>query len=78
MEICRFIIIKNNLEVFLNLMNFPFFLLLIIIQIKCEDYFNSFETNIITEGSSLIDISDYYNISLIITTDKKIYTAKRF
>ena len=56
-------------------MNFPFFLLLIIIQIKCEDYFNSFETNIITEGSSLIDISDYYNISLIITTDKKIYTG---
>ena len=76
MEIFRYI---NRISDFLPLfkkMNFSFFLLLIIIQIKCflSEYFDSLQTGNL-EGDSLIDISDYYNISLVITIDKKIYTG---
>ena len=53
------------------------FLLLFFIQIKKEftQYLESLQKGVITEAGSLIDISDYYNLSLIITTDKKIYTG---
>ena len=53
-----------------------FFLLLLYIQVNqsLAQYFDSLVTGIITDGS-LIDISDYYNLSLIITTKKKIYTG---
>ena len=76
MEIFRYINRISNLIVLFKTMNSSFFLLLILIQIKCflSEYFDSFQTGNL-EGDSLIDMSDYYNISLVITTDKKIYTG---
>ena len=72
---------KNNyLYYFLflfKIINFPFFLLLISIQIKncISEYFDSFNSQILDESSSLIDISDYHNIYPLITTSNKIYTG---
>ena len=39
------------------------------------EYLDSLKIAIINDQASLIDISDYYNLSLVITTDKKIYSG---
>ena len=38
-------------------------------------YFDSFQTGDLNTKASLIDVTDYYNLSLIITSDNKIYTG---
>ena len=39
------------------------------------NYFESVDQGIISENASIIDITDYHNLSLIITTENKIYTG---
>ena len=60
-----------------KIFHFPFLILFILIQIKkiFLGYFDSLAPETLSESASLIDISDYHNLSLIITTDKKIYTG---
>ena len=61
----------------IKIKNFPLIIFLILIQIKSiiSEYFDYFETHSLNEAASLIDITDYYNLYPIITTDKKIYTG---
>ena len=72
---------KNNYLLYFiflfKIINFPFFLFLITIQIKKSilEYFDSFNFQILSESSSLIDITDYHNIYPLITTSKNIYTG---
>ena len=63
--------------IILKTIHFPFFILLILIQIKqiFLGYFDSLTTEMLNEDASLIDISDYHNLFIIMTTDKKIYTG---
>ena len=65
------------LDLILKINHLHLFLFLISIQIKGVylEYFDSLQTAMLSEESSLIDISDYHNLSLIITTNKKIYTG---
>ena len=53
------------------------FLFFIFIQIKIFlfVYFESFQYGNISENASIIDITDYNNLSLLITTEKNIYTG---
>ena len=53
------------------------FLFFLFIQIKVilSVYFESFQYGNISENASIIDITDYNNLSLLITTEKKIYTG---
>ena len=74
--------VRNNkyhlpLNLTFNIISFYFTLFIIIIQIKKVflEYFDSFEEHMLNEAASLIDISDYYNIFPIITTDKKIFAG---
>ena len=57
--------------------NYHFLIFFILIQIKgiLLVYFDSFQTSMLNENASLIDISDYHNLYLIITTDNKIYSG---
>ena len=70
---------RNNKYLYLifKINNFSFFLFLISIYIKIiiSEYFDSFEIHSLNETASLIDITDYYNLYPIITTNKKIYTG---
>ena len=61
-----------NIGKIFQIIFYNFFLLLLYIQVNqsLAQYFDSLVTGLITDGS-LIDISDYYNLSLIITTKKK-------
>ena len=71
----------NKISFYFNLIfkinHLCLFLFLISIQIKGVFlvYFESLQTDMLNEEASLIDISDYHNLSLIITTDKKIYNG---
>ena len=60
-----------------TILNFPFFIFLISVQIKqaFAEYFETLQTGDLSNSASLIDITDYYNIYPIITTEKKIYTG---
>jgi hypothetical protein len=60
-----------------TILNFPFFIFLISVQIKqaFTEYFEALQTGDLSNSASLIDITDYYNIYPIITTEKKIYTG---
>ena len=63
-----------------TILNFPFFIFLISIQIKqaFNEYFDILQTEDLGNVASLIDIIDYYNIFNIfpnITSEKKIYTG---
>ena len=72
---------KNNYLLYFiflfKIINFPFLLFLIATQIKKSIlvYFDSFGYQMLNESSSLIDITDYYNIYPLITTSKNIYTG---
>ena len=71
---------KNNKKwrnLHLQIISLPFFIYLIIIQISqvFSEYFETFQAATLKEKASLIDITDYYNIFPIITSDKKIYTG---
>ena len=69
----------NNIFIFRDLtfkfIHFSFFLLLFLIQMKgiLLVYFESFQTGMLEDTGSFIDISDYYNLYPIITADKNIY-----
>ena len=54
-----------------------YYFLLILIQINqaFSQHFDSLTTEMLNDEASLIDISDYNNLFLIVTTDKKIYTG---
>ena len=62
---------KNNIRI--NISYLSFFLLLFQINGVFSVYFDSFESNILSEDDSLIDIKDYSNLFPIITTNKKLY-----
>ena len=72
-----------NCDILLNLffikhsLYIKFFLMIIGIQLKgvLLNYFESVDQGIISENASIIDITDYHNLSLIITTENKIYTG---
>ena len=50
-----------------------FLFFLIKIKIFLSDYFESFQHGNISENASIIDITDYNNLFLLITTEKNIY-----
>ena len=54
-----------------------YIVLMFFIQVKKVflEFFDSFENHILNENVSLINISDYYNLYPVITSDKKIYTG---
>ena len=64
-----------NMRLIYQLIYFPFFFFLISLNIKgiLLETLDSFELNILNEDASLIDITDYFNLYPIITTDKKLY-----
>ena len=66
-----------NLGEIKKIINCHFLIFFILIQIKgiLLVYFDSFQTSILNEDASLIDISDYHNLYLLITTDNKIYSG---
>ena len=69
------ILINNGIK--FKLFHFPFFIFIILIQLNkiCSEYLDSLNASKLNEQASLIDITDYYNLSIVITTDKKIYSG---
>ena len=71
----------NNMFLFIDFtikfIHFNYFLLFFLIQIKgiLLVYFESFQTAMLDIQGSLIDITDYHYLYLIVTTNKKIYTG---
>ena len=54
------------------------FIVLLFIQFKrilLDYYENNYEVANLSQQASIIDITDYYNLYLLITTEKKIYTG---
>ena len=51
------------------------FFIFIKIKVILSEYFESFQYGDISENASLIDITDYNNLFLLLTTDKNIYTG---
>jgi hypothetical protein len=72
MEYARY----KNREIRIKI-NFQILIFFILIQIKgiLLSMFDSLETIMLNEDASLIDVSDYHDLYLIVTTDKKIYTG---
>ena len=53
-----------------------FFLILIEFKIILSQIFDNYESNILEEGNyDILDVTDYHNISLIVSTSKNIYTG---
>jgi len=63
-------------SIFVNNISKASYIFLILIQIKFlfSQKFESFTSSTLNNHASLIDVTDYYNIFPIITSDKKIYT----
>ena len=54
------------------------FIVLLFIQFKVillDYYENNYQVSNLSQNASIIDITDYYNLYLLITTEKKIYTG---
>ena len=72
--------IDNRLFKYMYLPHYFFNLLFFLVfsfQIKeiLPAYFDSFQSGELNDKASLIDVTDYYNLSLIVTSDNKIYTG---
>ena len=66
---------NNNIKLIKRYFLLIYFLLIIKFKGILFNYFEGYQVGFISEQASIIDITDYHNLYLVITTEKNIYTG---